>query len=163
VFGRKLLTDEQVLTHYRTSEKVKSPYGLRVISQADGSLLPGHDGAYCQGGSWFFCDSGNYLLAGVHGLAATEVDARLIGRIKLELASNPAFNEDINTVTGKPHGNTPYADYSVYTWLRKEIRRRLNQTGPDTVEASIDTQLGVVRENGVLRLKPDRATLRPMK
>jgi hypothetical protein len=163
VFGRKLLTDEQVLTHYRTSEKVKSPYGLRVISQADGSLLPGHDGAYCQGGSWFFCDSGNYLLAGVHGLAATEVDARLIERIKLELASNPAFNEDINTVTGKPHGNTPYADYSVYTWLRKEIRRRLNQTGPDTVEASIDTQLGVVRENGVLRLKPDRATLRPMK
>jgi hypothetical protein len=87
----------------------------------------------------------------------------LIRPIKLELASNPAFNEDINTVTGKPHGNTPYADYSVYTWLRKEIRRRLNQTGPDTVEASIDTQLGVVRENGVLRLKPDRATLRPMK
>jgi hypothetical protein len=152
-----------VLTHYRTSEKVKSPYGLRVISQADGSLLPGHDGAYCHGGSWFFCDSGNYLLAGVHGLTATEVDARLIERIKLELASNPAFNEDINTVTGKPHGNTPYADYSVYTWLRKEIRRRLNQTGPDTVEASIDAQLGVVRENGVLKLEPDRATLRPMK
>jgi hypothetical protein len=160
VFGRKLLTDEQVLTHYRTSEKVKSPYGLRVISQADGSLLPGHDGAYCHGGSWFFCDSGNYLLAGVHGLTATEVDARLIERIKLELAGNPAFNEDINTVTGKPHGNTPYADYSVYTWLRKEIRRRLNQTGPDTVEASIDAQLGVVRENGVLRLEPDRATPR---
>ena len=44
VFGRKLLTDEQVLTHYRTSEKVKSPYGLRVISTADGSLLPGHSG-----------------------------------------------------------------------------------------------------------------------
>lgn len=29
VFGRKLLTDEQVLTHHRTSEKVKTPYGLR--------------------------------------------------------------------------------------------------------------------------------------
>jgi hypothetical protein len=163
VFGRKLLTDEQVLTHYRTSEKVKSPYGLRVISQADGSLLPGHDGAYCHGGSWFFCDSGNYLLAGVHGLAATEVDARLIERIKLELANSPAFNEDINTVTGKPHGNTPYADYSVYTWLRKEIRRRLGQTGPDTVETSIDAQLGVVRESGVLRLEQDPAALRPMK
>ena len=32
VFGKKLLTDEQVLTHFRTSEKVKTPYGLRVIS-----------------------------------------------------------------------------------------------------------------------------------
>src|SRR6185295_5991865 len=131
VFGRKILTDEQVLTHYRTSEKVKSPYGLRVISAADGSLLPGHNGAYCYGGSWFFCDSGNYLLAGVHGLPADEVDARLIELIKLELVDNPAFNEDINTVTGKPHGNTPYADYSVYAWLRPEIRRRLHQTGPD--------------------------------
>lgn len=68
----KVLTDEQVLSHYRTSEKVKSPYGLRVISAPDGSLLPGHTGAYCYGGSWFFCDSGNYLLAGVHGLPAAE-------------------------------------------------------------------------------------------
>jgi energy-coupling factor transporter ATP-binding protein EcfA2 len=47
VFGRKLLADEQVLTHHRTSERVKTPYGLRVISQADGSLLPGHSGVYC--------------------------------------------------------------------------------------------------------------------
>jgi hypothetical protein len=163
VFGRKVLTDEQVLTHYRTSEKVKSPYGLRVISQADGSLLPGHDGAYCYGGSWFFCDSGNYLLAGVHGLPAAEVDARLIERIELELASSPAFNEDINTVTGKPHGNTPYADYSVYIWLRKEIRRRLNQSGPDAVGVAIDAQLGVVRQKGMLMLEPERATLRPGK
>ena len=163
VFGRKVLTDEQVLTHYRRSEKVKSSYGLRVISTADGSLLPGHNGAYCHGGSWFFCDSGNYLLAGVHGLPAAEVDVRLIERIKLELASNPAFNEDINTVTGKPHGNTPYADYSVYTWLRNEIRRRLGQTGSDPVGEAIDAHLGVVREKGRLRLEPDRAERRPGK
>jgi hypothetical protein len=160
VFGRKILTDEQVLTHYRTSEKVKSPFGLRVISAADGSLLPGHGGAYCYGGSWFFCDSGNYLLAGVHGLPADEVDAQLIGRIKLELLKNPAFNEDINTVTGQPHGNTPYADYSVYVWLRGEIRRRLHQTGPDPVGAAIDAHLGVVRENGVLRLALEKPTKR---
>ena len=154
VFGRKVLTDEQVLTHYRTSEKVKSQYGLRVISAADGSLLPGHNGAYCYGGSWFFCDSGNYLLAGVHGLPGAEVDARLIERIKLEIANSPAFNEDINTVTGKPHGNTPYADYSVYTWLRKEIRGSLKQASPDPVGTAIDAHLRVVREKGVLRLEP---------
>jgi len=154
VFGRKILIDEQVLTHYHTSEKVKPPYGLRVISTADGSLLPGHNGAYCQGGSWFFCDSGNYLLAGVHGLPRAEVDARLIERIKLELVKNPAFNEDINTVTGEPHGNTPYADYSLYLWLRKEIRKRLHQTGDDPVAKAIDTQLGVVHEHGQLRLNP---------
>lgn len=161
VFGRKVLTDEQVLTHYRTSEKVKSPYGLRVISAADGSLMPGHKGDYCYGGSWFFCDSGNYLLAGVHGLPAAEVDARLIERIKLELASNPAFHEDINTVTGQPHGNTPYADYSVYSWLRQQIRGRLHQAGPDPVGAAIDAHLGVVRENGILQLDPEQAAKTP--
>lgn len=47
VFGRKVLSGEQVLTHVRTSERVKTPYGLRVISQADGALLPGHSGVYC--------------------------------------------------------------------------------------------------------------------
>lgn len=157
VFGKKVLTDEQVLRHYRTSEKVKSPYGLRVVSAADGSLLPGHDGSYCYGGSWFFFDSGNYLLAGVHGLPAAEVDARLIERIKLELITTTAFSEDINTGTGKPHGSTPYADYSVYIWLRKEIRRRLRQTARDPADAAIDMYLGVVREKGMLRLEPDMA------
>ncbi len=66
------------MTHYRTSKKVKSPGGLRVISQADGSLLSGHNGSYCYGGSWFFCDSGNYLLAGAQRMPADEVDMRLI-------------------------------------------------------------------------------------
>jgi len=157
-FGRKVLTDDQVLTHYRTSEKVKTRYGLRVISAADGSLLPGHNGAYCHGGSWFFCDAGNYLLAGVHGLAANEVDARLTERIKLELTRSPAFNEDINTVTGTPHGNAPYADYSGYLWLRSEIRRRLGQKVPDPVGSAIDAHLKVVRDKGVLRLEPSLAT-----
>ncbi len=155
VFGRRLLTDEQVLTHYRTSEKVKSPYGLRVISQADGSLRPGDSGQYCFGGSWFLNDAANYLLAGVHGLPAAEVDARLIERIKLEIRHNPAFNEDIDTVTGKPHGNILYSWNSGYRWLREAIRKRLNQTGPDPVGAAIDTHLGVVREGGVLRLSSD--------
>jgi hypothetical protein len=85
----------------------------------------------------------------------------LIERIKLELVKSPAFNEDINTVTGQPHGNTPYADYSAYTWLRKAIRGRLNQGGPDPVGLAIDRQLGVVRENGVLRLDPERAARAP--
>lgn len=106
VFGRKVLTENQVLTHYRKSERVKSKYGLRVISAADGSLLPGHNGVYCHGGSWFFCDADNYLLAGVHGLPADEADARLIERSRLELTSRPAFNEDIDTVRGTSHGNS---------------------------------------------------------
>ena len=157
VFGKKLLTDEQVLTHYRTSEKVKTPYGLRVISQADGSLLPGHSGVYCYGGSWFLNDAANYLLAGVHGLPAAEVDALLAERIEREIAHVPAFNESISTVDGQPHGHILYSWNSGYWWLRKEIRQRLGQTGPDPVDAAIDARLGVVREKGVLRLDPDRA------
>lgn len=153
VFGQKLLTDEQVLTHYRTSEKVKSPYGLRVISQADGSLRPGDSGQYCYGGSWFLNDAANYLLAGVHGLPAAEVDARLIERIKLEIRHNPAFNEDIDTVTGKPHGNILYAWNSGFWWLRAQTRKRLGHTDPDPVGIAIDEHLGVVHDNGTLRLE----------
>lgn len=155
VFGKKLLTDDQVLTHHRTSEKVKTPYGLRVISQADGSLLPGHSGVYCYGGSWFLNDAANYLLAGVHGLPAAEVDALLSERIAREIAHVPAFNESISTVTGQPHGHILYSWNSGYWWLRKEIRRRLGQTGADPVAVAIDRRLGVVREDGVLRLEPE--------
>lgn len=150
VFGRKLLTDEQVLTHHHTSEKVKTPYGLRVISQADGSLLPGHSGVYCYGGSWFLNDSANYLLAGVHGLPATEVDALLSERIAREIARAPAFNESISTVDGHPHGHILYSWNSGYWWLRKEIRRRLSQTGADPVDRAIDAQWAVTREQGYL-------------
>ncbi len=157
VFGRKLLTDEQVLTHHRTSEKVKTPYGLRVISQADGSLLPGHSGVYCFGGSWFLNDAANYLLAGVHGLPAAEVDALLAERIAREIARVPAFNESISTVDGHPHGHILYSWNSGYWWLRKEVRRRLGQTGPDPVGAAIDARLGVVRADGALRLEPAKA------
>ena len=157
VFGRKVLADEQVLSHYRYSEKVKTPYGLRVFSQPDGSLLPGQDGTYQFGGSWFLNDAANYLLAGVHGLPAADVDARLTERIKVELDRVPAFNEDINTVTGEPHGHILYSWNSGYAWLRSEIRRRLDPAGPDPVGAAIDDYLGVVRENGALRLEPDRA------
>jgi hypothetical protein len=158
VFGRKLLTDEQVLTHFRTSEKVKTPYGLRVISQADGSLLPGHSGVYCYGGSWFLNDAANYLLAGVHGLPAPEVDALLIERIGREIAHVPAFNESISTVTGQPHGHILYSWNSGYWWLRKEIRKRLGQAGPDPVDAAIDRRLGVQRAGGALWLKPEQKT-----
>lgn len=161
VFGRKLLTDEQVLTHFRTSEKVKSPYGLRVISTADGSLLPGHSGVYCYGGSWFLNDAANYLLAEVHGADPAEVDRLLAERIEREIAHVPAFNESISTVNGRPHGNILYSWNSGYWWLRKEIRRRLGQTGPDPVDAAVDAKLGVVRDGGFLRLEPVSAKATP--
>ncbi|MFM8707799.1 MAG: hypothetical protein ACKOHK_06885, partial [Planctomycetia bacterium] len=112
VFGKKLLTDEQVLTHFRTSEKAKSPYGLRVISTADGALLPGHSGVYCYGGSWFLNDAANYLLAEVHGADPAEIDRLLAERIEREIAHVPAFNESISTVNGRPHGNI------LYSWTR---------------------------------------------
>ena len=156
VFGRKVLPDDQVLTHVRTSEKVKTRYGLRVISQADGSLLPGHSGVYCYGGSWFLNDAANYLLAGVHGMPAAEVDALLIERIAREMAQVPAFNESISTLDGHPHGHILYSWNSGFWWLRKEIRKRLGETGPDPVGEAIDARLGVVRKNGSLRLERGR-------
>ncbi|MBL9139716.1 MAG: hypothetical protein JNK85_27855 [Verrucomicrobiales bacterium] len=161
VFGRKVLTDDIVLTHHRTSEKVKTPYGLRVISQADGSLLPGHSGVYCYGGSWFLNDAANYLLAGVHGLPASEVDALLAERVAREIAVTPAFNESISTVDGHPHGHILYSWNSGYWWLRREIRRRLGQTNEDMVDRDIDRRLGVVREGEWLVLDPERSQRQP--
>jgi hypothetical protein len=154
VFGRKLLTDDQVLAHFRTSEKVKSPYGLRVISAADGSLLPGHSGVYCWGGSWFLNDAANYLLAEVHGADPATIEGLLAERIGREIAHVPAFNESLSTVDGRPHGNILYSWNSGYWWLRQEIRRRLGRTGPDPVAAAVDAKLGVVRAAGSLRLEP---------
>ncbi len=162
VFGKKLLTDEQVLTHVRTSEKVKTPYGLRVISKADGSLLPGHSGVYCYGGSWFLNDAANYLLAGVHGLPAAEVDALLAERIEREIAQVPAFNESISTVDGHPHGHILYSWNSGYWWLRRQVRQRLGQTSPDPVGPAIDARLGVIRVSGALALAPQLAAHPPI-
>jgi len=161
MFGRKVLDDASVQAHMRTTARVQTPYGMRVISQADGSLLPNHNGSYVYGGSWFLCDAANYLVAGLHGMPAAEVDQHLIWRIEKELAFMPAFNESISTVTGKPHGHILYSWNSGYWWLRREFRKRQNQKGPDPVEVAINQKLGVVLGRDGLRLEPALATLRP--
>lgn len=61
----------------------------------------------------------------------------------------------ISTVDGHPHGHILYSWNSGYWWLRKEIRRRLGQTGDDPVDRAVDQRLGVTRERGCLRLDPD--------
>ncbi len=66
--------------------------GLRQHPQSiadDGSLLPGHSGVYCYGGSWFLNDAANYLLAGVHGLPADSLDT-FRGRIRALTAEDTA-------------------------------------------------------------------------
>jgi len=86
-----------------------------------------------------------------------EIDRLLAERIDREIAHVPAFNESISTVNGQPHGNILYSWNSGYWWLRKEIRRRLGQTGPDPVDAAVDAKLGVVRDGGFLRVEPASA------
>ncbi|MDX2032504.1 MAG: hypothetical protein SF339_17650 [Blastocatellia bacterium] len=147
VFGRKLLTDEQARAHLRTMLRVKTPYGMRVISQADGSLLPGHAGNYVWGGSWFLCDAATYLVAEAHGWPAAEIAALLAERIAEEIALVPAFNEDIDTVTGRPHGHILYSWNSGYAWLRKMFRQRLNRVGDDPVDALINRKLKIARDS----------------
>ena len=154
-FGKKSLPDDLVLRHCRHAMKIQSPYGIRVVSKADGELLdadqygpnnphglpPERAGAYVQGGSWFFCDAGTWLSGLAHGMDPGQVDALLIRRIKEELAHMPAFSESIHTRTGQPHGNILYSANSLYVWLRSEIRRRLRHTGPDPVETAADAYL----------------------
>jgi len=161
VFGRKILDDAAVQAHMRTTARVQSPFGMRVISKADGSLLPNHNGSYVYGGSWFLCDSANYLLSELHGTPSSEANSNLVWRIEKELAWVPAFNESISTVTGKPHGHVLYSWNSGYWWLRREFRRHQGHHGVDPVAVAIDRKLGVVRDRSGLRLDPAIAALRP--
>jgi hypothetical protein len=161
VFGKKLLTDEMVKAHLETTMRIQTTYGMRVISKANGDLLDGHSGEYCFGGSWFFHDGPNYLDGLIHGMDAKWIDEQLLRRIRKEVAYNPAFNESISTLTGKPHGHILYVANSGYWWLRQEIRKHLGITGPDPVDELMDKELGIVHHDGYLVLDPSLATLRP--
>lgn len=161
VFGRKLLPDEMVERHLETTMRIQSPYGMRVISKANGDLLDGHSGVYVNGGSWFLNDGANYLDGLIHGLDPRWVDDKLLWRLEKELAWMPAFHESISTVTGKPHGHHLYSWNSGYWWLRKEIRKRLGMEGPDPLDARVDALLNVTRCNGFLTLEPGRESHLP--
>lgn len=154
VFGKKLLPDEMVRRHLETSMRIQSPYGMRVISKANGDLLDGHNGVYTNGGSWFLNDAANYLAGLIHGMNETWVDEKTVWRLKKELAFMPAFHESISTVNGKPHGHHLYSWNSGYWWLRREVRRQLGLTGEDRVAAGLDQELGVSRRNGFLVFDP---------
>ncbi len=161
VFGRRLLPDDLVRRHLETSVRIQSPFGMRVISNPDGSLLPGHSGAYVFGGSWFLNDGANYLDGLIHGMDAKWVDEHLLWRLGKELAYMPAFHESLDTVKGRPHAHHLYSWNSGFWWLRREVRRQLNLSGPDPLEAQLDAELGISRVNGFLQLHPETARLRP--
>ena len=161
VFGKKLLPDDMVRRHLETSVRIQTPYGMRVISKPDGRLLEGHSGTYVFGGSWFLNDGANYLDGLIHGMDAKWIDEKLLWRLGKELIYMPAFHESLNTVKGAPHGHHLYSWNSGFWWLRREVRKRLNLTGPDPLEAQLDAELGVVRENDYLSLRPEMARLRP--
>jgi len=154
VFGEKLLTDEMVQRHLQTTMKIQSPYGMRVISKANGDLLDGHSGVYTYGGSWFLNDAANYLDGLIHGMDSDWVDEQLVWRLKKELAFMPAFHESISTVNGRPHGHHLYSWNSGYWWLRREVRKRLGFSGVDPAHARLDKELGVASREGYLILQP---------
>lgn len=154
VFGKKLLPDEMVRRHLETTMAIQSPYGMRVISKANGDLLDGHSGVYTDGGSWFLNDAANYLDGLIHGMNEKWVDNQLVWRLQKELAFMPAFHESISTLTGKPHGHHLYSWNSGYWWHRREVRKRLGLTGPDSVEIKMDQALGVKHRDGYLYLDP---------
>src|ERR1700722_1223328 len=161
VFGRKLLPDEMVRRHLETSVRIQSPYGMRVISKANGDLLDGHSGVYIYGGSWFLNDGANYLDGLIHGMDPAWVDERLLWRLQKELAFMPAFHESISTVNGKPYGHHLYSWNSGFWWLRREVRSRLNLKGPVPLAVALDRELGVRHRDGYLELDPATAKLRP--
>ncbi|MBI2422294.1 MAG: hypothetical protein HYV27_05645 [Candidatus Hydrogenedentes bacterium] len=163
VFGEKLLPDAIVQKHIETTMRLQSPYGMRVISKANGDLLDGHSGVYTNGGSWFLNDGCVYLDGLIHGMDPKWIDKKILWRLERELATMPAFHESISTVDGHPHGHHLYSWNSGFWWLRREVRARLGMEGPDPLAEALDKKLGVVKKDGLLELRPKSATLRPEK
>ena len=168
-FGRKFLTDEAVRRHIATVEGGKTPHGLRIFSQPDGSLLPLSEygrpgapnpsigeaarGAYISGGSWFFCDELTYLAGTIHGV---DTEAMQQWRIERELRDQPSFKEYLHTLTGAPGGNLLYSWNSAYWFLRQRCRERLGVKGEDKMLKNVDEKLGVTRAKDQLLLKPKK-------
>ena len=159
IFGKKLLPDAMVQRHLETTMKIQSPYGMRVISKANGDLLDGHSGVYVFGGSWFLNDGANFLCGLIHGMDPAWVDEKLLWRLEKELAWMPAFHESISTLTGKPHGHHLYSWNSGFWWLRRETRQHLGSTGPDALADRLDQRLGVAKQDGFLTLVPGAENL----
>jgi hypothetical protein len=161
VFGERLLPDDIVKTHIETTMRIQTPYGMRVISEANGDLLPDHSGVYVYGGSWFLNDACVYLDGLIHGMDPNWIDEKLLWRLERELAVMPAFHESISTVDGHPHGHHLYSWNSGFWWLRREVRQRLGMEGPDPLAAALDEKLGIVKANSMLVLDPNRSGTRP--
>ena len=160
-FGEKLLPDEMVQKHIETTMRIQTPYGMRVISKANGDLLDGHSGVYVFGGSWFLNDGCVYLDGLIHGMDPAWIDEKLLWRLEKELAAMPAFHESISTVDGHPHGHHLYSWNSGFWWLRREVRARLGMTGPDPLAQALDAKLGIQHQGQMLLSVPETATLRP--
>jgi len=174
LFGRKFLPDETVRRHIVTVEKGKTPHGLRVFCQPDGSLLPVSEygrtnapnpsfseatqGAYISGGSWFFCDALTYLAGTIHGV---DTEAMQQWRIERELRDQPSFKEYLHTVTGAPGGNILYSWNSAYWYLRQQCRHRLGVRGEDKMLHQVDENIGVKQMNHRLVLDPTAVRLQP--
>ena len=161
VFGEKLLPDDIVRKHLETTVRVQTPYGMRVISKANGDLLDDHSGVYVYGGSWLLIDACVWLDGLIHGMEAEEIDEKLLWRLEKELAVMPAFHESISTLDGHPHGHHLYSWNSGFWWLRERVRERLGMVAPDPLAIALDAKLGIVRRDGMLYLEPKTATLRP--
>ncbi|MGZ4974301.1 MAG: hypothetical protein ACXWDN_16190 [Limisphaerales bacterium] len=171
LFGRKFLRDETVRRHIATVEKGKTPHGLRVFCQPDGSLLPvseygrtnapnpnfseAQQGAYISGGSWFFCDALTYLAGTIHGV---DTEAMQQWRIERELRDQPSFKEYLHTGTGAPGGNLLYSWNSAYWYLRQQCRSRLGIRGEDMMLQNVSEKLEVTHAKGQLFLKPKKGT-----
>ena len=161
VFGEKLLPDEYVKKHLETTMRLQTPFGMRVISKANGDLLDGHSGVYVFGGSWFLNDGANYLAGLIHGMDPAWVDEKLLWRLERELATMPAFHESISTVDGHPHGHHLYSWNSGFWWLREQVLARRPDVDGSKLLVELDQKLGIVRKDGLLALSPGLATLRP--
>jgi hypothetical protein len=161
VFGEKLLPDDIVRKHIETTMRIQTPYGMRVISEANGDLLLEHTGVYVYGGSWFLNDACVYLDGLIHGMDPNWIDEKLLWRLERELAVMPAFHESISTLDGHPHGHHLYSWNSGFWWLRREVRKRLGMDDPDPLAAALDEKLGIVKADSMLVLDPNRSGTRP--
>jgi len=173
LFGRRLLSDAIVQQHIGVVDRFKTKHGLRVFCDPRGGFLtqadygvpgstnpyitvPGDNGRYVSGGSWFLADMLTYLAGMAHGM---NLERQQLWRIRREMQDSPSFKEYLNTSTGLPGGDALYCWNGAYVYLRARIRSRLGLAPFDSMLESVDLALGVRKVNGHLVLNPGQVAL----
>jgi len=141
IFGKPLLSNEMVKSHFNYMEKVaKTQYGYKDVCMPDGAFCPTSayqakdfktvdpsiglgDGNYQAGGSWFLYDMQFLMDSYLHKVPGARKELMWRGALDFKLGGT--YFEFINTVTGTPTKANQGWNAAVYGIWKKLMAKGL--------------------------------------